>query len=552
VHFGESSLLCLPLASPPHAAQSNLLRCAHAAWEFLSLSLSHSTHCSPTALHPQDLAQETYWQARLEAVIGQVMPAGTLILAVHEDWTGGAGNGLGTLYAYSKAKAKAAAGGADLDAMMAAGKSIALFHTAGKGTRLAPLPGAEANNKPGVKLPRVLDVGGRPTPVTILESVIQQVGIFAPKSAGRMSVYWGDQIFIPSKVVSTTSTHHADILCQLGPMVSAEVWEEKGLGQYGLIATNSEGNAAQVEKVSHATATKLLAELGDVTEVGPSMGSFSLSGPLLGCMMSEFAAELAAKTGSLDTDPHFWMPMTLPKGGYVETMVGKGETEEQCSGHWDRIDAMKSAFLAASGDGMGIFGAVDVGAEGYWWDYGQVQFYHRYNLLCCAAGEEGQYYRRFFGISEADRASTSTVAGVTLDDASCILASTVKGGAITNSVFSNVNVLHAECENCILINCTARSIKAKNALLYNVVDDSEEGIVLEDGMVRADVIMKTGEKITLHQHHPTAGRDAWKSIVHGNTMPFFGVYTANAGADVSAIEEQFNTLHGELKAKLGL
>jgi hypothetical protein len=359
----------------------------------------------------QDLAQETYWQARLEAVLGQVMPASSLVVAVHEDWTGGAGNGLGTLYAYQKAKAKAASlHSVDLDALMLEGKSVALFHTAGKGTRLAPLPGAEANNKPGVKLPRVLSVAGRPTPVTILESVIQQVGIFAPKSAGRMSVYWGDQIFIPSKVVSTTSTHHADILCQLGPMVSAEEWEAKGLGSYGLIATNSEGNAAQVEKVTHAIATKLLAELGDVTEVGPSMGSFSLSGPLLAVMMAEFATELAAKVGSLDTDPHFWMPMTLPKAGYVETMVGKGESEERASGHWERVRAMMGGFLASpAGAGKGIFGAVDVGADGYWWDYGQVQFYHRYNLLCCAAGEEGMFYRKFFGISESDRAATSTV-----------------------------------------------------------------------------------------------------------------------------------------------
>ena len=28
--------------------------------------------------------------------------------------------------------------------------SVAIYHTAGKGTRLAPLPGAENNNKPGL------------------------------------------------------------------------------------------------------------------------------------------------------------------------------------------------------------------------------------------------------------------------------------------------------------------------------------------------------------------------------------------------------------------
>lgn len=70
-----------------------------------------------------------------------------------EDWSaGGAGNGLGTLYAYTKA-AKVAKDrhGVDLDAQLREGKiSAALYHTAGKGTRLAPLPASENNNKPGV------------------------------------------------------------------------------------------------------------------------------------------------------------------------------------------------------------------------------------------------------------------------------------------------------------------------------------------------------------------------------------------------------------------
>ena len=84
---------------------------------------------------------------------------------------------------------------------------------------------------------------------------------------------------------------------------------------------------------------------------------------------------------------------------------------------------------------------------------------------------------------------------------------------------------------------------------YNVVDESPDGITLEDGMVRADVIMKgSGEKISLRQHHPTAGRAAWKNVVHGNAMSFFDVYKANAGADVTAIEERFTALHEAAKA----
>lgn len=108
-------------------------------------------------------------------------------------------------------------------------------------SRLAPLPGAENNNKPGVKLPASLDLDGVATPLTILEAVLKQtgassrveespcppppstdhgffvkqslsplwtkslivvvvvalvvgLGVYAPNRKGRLSVFWGDQV----------------------------------------------------------------------------------------------------------------------------------------------------------------------------------------------------------------------------------------------------------------------------------------------------------------------------------------------------------------------
>lgn len=40
-----------------------------------------------------------------------------------------------------------------------------------------------------------------------------------------------------------------------------------------------------------------------------------------------------------------------------------------------------------------------------------------------------------------------------------------------------------------LINVTARSIKANNCIVYNVVDDSEEGLILPDGTVYTNVFV---------------------------------------------------------------
>ena len=40
-------------------------------------------------------AAEDYWQVRLEATVKEVTGASGVVLCVHEDWNGGAGNGLG-------------------------------------------------------------------------------------------------------------------------------------------------------------------------------------------------------------------------------------------------------------------------------------------------------------------------------------------------------------------------------------------------------------------------------------------------------------------------
>ncbi len=258
---------------------------------------------------------------------------------------------------------------------MIAGKiSIGLFHTAGKGTRLAPLPGSENNNKPGVKLPSTIVVNEQQVPMTILEAVIKQTGCYAKSRKGRLSVFWGDQVFIPSAPVEYTVTHHVDILCSLGPMPTEQDWREKGLDKYGLIAQNSAGNAAQVEKVQHATAVQLLASLGEIQSVGASLGSFSLSHQILVALLTEFAAELRAKEGKLDSDPHLWMPMTLEKDSYLQLMAQKGISKDISSAHFDRIAQMMQGF--ERGD-LGLFGAVDVGLGVKWWDYGQLKLYQR-------------------------------------------------------------------------------------------------------------------------------------------------------------------------------
>lgn len=268
--------------------------------------------------------------------------------------------------------------------------SVALFHTAGKGTRLAPLPGSENNNKPGVKLPGLIVVNGKKVPITILESVIKQTGCYASSRKGRLSVFWGDQVFIPTAPVQYTPQYHVDILCSLGPMLSEEEWKSKGMEKYGLIVMTTAGNGAQVEKVSHATALQLLKNFGEIASVGVSLGSFSISWLMLVELLQEFQGELTRKEGKLDTDPHFWMPMTLEKDSYIQLMQQKKVEESKATAHFDRIHRMLTRFHERSASlsefqGYRLFGACDVGRDICWWDFGQLAYYQK-NVLLVTSG----------------------------------------------------------------------------------------------------------------------------------------------------------------------
>lgn len=468
-------------------------------------------------------SQEDYWQQRLEKVRGQVMPLQTVVVAVHEDWPGGAGNGLGTLYAYSKAVAKAAAAGSDLNALLLEGKSVAMFHTAGKGTRLAPLPGSESNNKPAVKLPGVVEIDGSAVPLTILEGVIKQTGVYASSRGGRLSVYWGDQIFVPQCSCEYQPSAHVDILAMLGAWPSKEEWIARGLDQFGLIAVNTKGAAAQVEKVDYDTAEKLLADLGTMAAVGTSLGSFSVDHAILSALMGEFAPELAAKTGKLDTDPHFWMPMTLPRDGYVSLMGQKGVAAEQASAHWDRIDAMVQKFRSDTGSTADIFGAVDVGADPYWWDYGQVKYFYDNNCKMFGSSMESAAMRLFFGVPATGVQPNNVVS----------VASHIGSGTQKSSLLVNCHIGQCDVENSILINVSAKSVSGKGVVLYNVAEAGD--LAVEDGNVVTDVALPSEGKLErMVSHMGIDGRKAWDERVCGSPYSASEVHKLHQTTDVAA------------------
>jgi len=493
--------------------------------------------------------QEEFWQKRLEVTAGQAARKGALIIAVHEDWApDGAGNGLGTLYAYTKAKAKAAEKGVDLDSELRNGWAVAMYHTAGKGTRLAPMPGAENNNKPGVKLPSLVSLGGSVTELTILEAVIRQTNSYAPQRKGRCSVFWGDQIFVPSAGTPQSGAHHADILACLGPMPTAEEWKAKGLEKYGLIAVNDKDDATQVEKVEFDMAQQLLGSFGTVKSVGPSLGSFSMSAALLLAMLEEFKTELAEKTAKFDSDPDFWMPLTLSAEAYTTIMNTKGVTPQVSGSHFGRMQGFKARFHALHPEAA-MFGCIDVGqlSDCYWWDYGQLKLYQKNNMLACETTPEAAALHQFMRIS--DRKLGSNVPDGSVDSNSVVLGSRFASGSVKNSVCSSVSASSLDLEDCLCINVTAKSIKAKGCILYNIVDDSEEGLVYEDGHVQVNVFMPGQDKLVMNSTVSTDGGKVFKTCLPNNPHSFQDVYKMNGMVDVSEAQAVGNKAAQDVIAK---
>jgi len=500
--------------------------------------------------------QANFWMERLS----MGLCAGKRVLACSEDWNsnGGAGNGLGTLYAYQKAcKLATEKYDMDLAALLSAGEiSAALFHTAGKGTRMAPLPASENNNKPGVKLPILLEKSdGSTTPITVLEAVIRQTGVYAASRKGRLSVFWGDQVFLPSAPFVYTPTHHIDIMCTLlgKTAPTAEEWTAQGLEKYGVIAVLDSGNAAQVEKVDHATAVKMLTSLGQISRVGPSLGSFSVSAMILDGLCAEYDKELTDKTAKLDTDPHFWMPLTLPEPEYTSLMAQKGIEEQVSKLHHQRMAKFSQKLqLGEDNTSMGLFGAVDVGSDACWWDYGLLKLYSKNNLKLLEDGEDARMLRQFMSLSDK-QAHSQLAAAVTVDDVSCVTGCEIRTrGEIKSSVLCNVTANEIDAEGAIIVNCIAPKITAgKGAILHNLISPDAD-ITAEAGSVQVAVTEENGDSLRLKSRMDIDGGKQWKLKLEdlNGDVTFEDIFKKNKNADIGAIEIKRLELYQQAKEKL--
>jgi hypothetical protein len=503
----------------------------------MNLALENSIGMDIVIISTNNKQLEEYCQKILPHK--NIVKKGALIIVIYEDWKNGAGNGLGTLYSYLKANEKAKKlYNIDLFAKQREGAAIAIYHTAGQGKRLYPITASEYGNKSIVKLP--CEKGGQTgSCMTILEGVIKQTAIFALTRKGRLSVFWGDQIFIPAKSCENPPTSHIELLVKSTTLpINKESWENKRLSEYGVGCFNSVGEVVVLDKINFETFHELIIskkiELKDGLKI--SLGSFNLSIDMTFALLEEFKTELNNKSGTMDSDPFFWMPTTLDLKTYVELLENKKVPSKLVAAHFERMQKFKKIFSQKYPE-LAFFGFQNIGKHSYWWDYGTIQNYFHNIQKLTRVNYESDAMRMFF--MDYTNENLSLEYPIDQDTASCLINCQIKSGRIKNSVLVGVIADHIDVENCFIIDSKLKSLQAKNCLLYNVVDNTE--LILAPETVRADIFLPENKKhLTLLSNLNRDGKDDWDVKIPSNPYTYSEVEDMSSSIDLYSAFELTN------------
>ena len=331
--------------------------------------------------------QKRFWEAHFDRLQSAFLKPSIHLIVTCEDWRVGAGNGLGSLYAYQQARQSIKNRlGIDLLEEQKRGAAILIYHTAGKGMRLYPLAGSAQNNKSSVKLPAYIDSH---TPLTILDGAIKQSVELIPSFSGRMAVFWSDQVFILSRAVPKNMEHHVEIFMQSKAFPSRSEWITHSLDRYGWITCNRRRDAKLIDKCGFDVLKDFIQKEKAEEEgnLGLSLGCFNCSYEMTMALIDFFQEELQQKKDKMDSDPFFWMPCLLNREMYISLMMQKKYSYEFAEAHFFRMQEFKKQFVTKYGKND-FFGAIDIGEDSFWWDYGTIKDYFINNMKLVGQGLE--------------------------------------------------------------------------------------------------------------------------------------------------------------------
>lgn len=464
--------------------------------------------------------QQSYWESQLNNLRGSLIKPAAYVVVVHEQWPGGAGSGFGTFYAYQQAQIEAKKRfNLDLIDFQSQGNSIGMYHTSGQGKRMSPLTASEKNNKSAIKLPSNLPFAKDNT-LSILEAVIWQSSSLAPVRKGKLSVFWGDQVFLPKSVSVEESQHEINIFSKGRPMPSRTEWQSDNLDKYGFFALDPNGMNCYLEKATFNTVEQLIADnkIAPDQKVSISLGSFCLSTEMIIAMIEEFTPELNAKNEMMNVEHSLWMPLTLDLATYCMFMESIGWTKERASEHHKRLSNFKERFFDKYPDKKSsLLGVSDIGADGYWWDYGTIENYFQCIQKLTQRGDESNRMREFYSIPK--QASTVLSSSLRIDATSVVLGSSIESGSITNSILIGVTAKSLNMDSSIAISSSFNVLKAQNSLYYNVIEEKE--LVAEPNAVRADLILKSIlERLKIRTQLGRDGKNDWDVRLEGNPYSY--------------------------------
>ncbi len=460
------------------------------------------------------VGNKEYWEKRLEASRDEILSPEAKIIVIEEDWPGGAGQLLGTLYAFQKVNEMM-----NLKGLLEEKETVAIYHAAGHGKRMAPLCGTEVNNKPGIKLPKMIKIEDKEIPLTVLEAAIFSTQIFAKRREERICVFWGDQVFIPSQRVKRETRLPVEIFgIKKKFTLSKKDWQ-KNWQSYGVLIPTKKRRTLLREKVSWSKVQKLLErgylkedKEGKITLI-KSLGCFSISLPFLESLLEEFSKEIEGKRRNLSTDFHLWVPLTSRKKEY--------QSEGGSSIYWERIKKLRKNFLQKIGKKR-IIGEKNLGEKTLWWDYGHLKIYYLNLLKLLKRTDEGEAARDFF---EAEKSwiKRKIVKNLKIKN-SLVINSEIEKGEIENVILVDSKIKKAKIKNGVIISTQAKGILApkktpvKNILLYNVKEEGRMKVFSAE--VVADIVPGEGTKIRMRTSLLRDGKRDWQVRLPRNIFAY--------------------------------
>lgn len=449
-----------------------------------------------------------YWDWRLSVTRNEVLSPKTKIICTEEKWEGGAGQLLGTLYAFEEANKRM-----NLKKLLKNGGTVAFYHTAGYGKRMAPLCGTEGNNKPAVKLPKPIKAEAGNTLLAMLEAVIFSTQVYAGSRGGRICVFWGDQVIIPSRRMRREMRLPVEIFgIKQRFTLSSKEWR-KNWQSYGILIPKKDKGVLQREKLSWKE-IKRLQEKGYIrptpkgkVELIKSMGCFSMDFSFLKALLKEFSKELELKKRNLDTDEHLWMPLTSTRSEYVD--------KEGSIIYWRRIKKFKKKFLAREKRKV-IVGAKNLGDKTLWWDYGNLANYYKSLSILLDDSHEGRVAREFYEIEKyfvkKEKKNNLKIKN------SILINSEIEKGDIKNSIIVNSKVKRVKIKGAVIFNTKVKSLNSKRVLIYNL--NEGKGIRALPNEVITDIVVAEGTKIRMRSSLIRDSKKDWKIRLPQNPFSY--------------------------------